>query len=82
MERKTKRPRRKRKIKKRKNKISLINNRTTSSAIEFNIEEAAKEIFRNSLRAYLENLVSNLLLQKDMTANMPEYVPINVVEVK
>jgi hypothetical protein len=65
-----------------KTRISLINNKTTSSAIEFNIEEAAKEIFRNSLRAYLDNVVSNLLLQKNITANLPEYAPINVIEVK
>lgn len=65
-----------------KTRIGLINKKNTSSSIEFTIEETAKEIFRNSLRAYLDNVVSNLLLQKDVTLNLPEYAPINIIEVK
>jgi len=65
-----------------KTRIGLINNKNTSSSIEFTIEETAKEIFRNSLSAYLDNVVSNLLLQKDVPLNLPEYAPINIIEVK
>ena len=65
-----------------KSRIGLIKYKTTSSSIEFTIEETAKELFRNSLKAYLDNVVSNLLLQKDIISNVPEYAPVNVSEVK
>jgi len=34
------------------------------------------------LETALDNVVSNLLLQKDVPLNLPEYAPINIIEVK
>jgi hypothetical protein len=63
-------------------RIGIIKNKYTSSSIKFTIDEAVREIFRNSLRLYLQNAVSNTLLQKDLVSNLPEYAPVKVIEVK